>query len=156
MAKKNTEITLANLTANRYKTTLEESWAYERPEVRSLDRIWYEQIPCRGGAFISVHSLDPLIFHLWTPRPKNARIIWKAIKGADGVRADFHFDGEAMIYFPLRSLQEVAELAGARKRRRLSEAHKAKLVEVGKAHQFKQKIYGSNGKENEENLTILA
>jgi len=100
MAKKKDDgINLANLTANRYKIALEESWQHERPEVRTPDRIWYEQIPCLGGAFISVYSLTPLTLKLWTPRPKNAKLIWMVVKGAAGVRADFHFDGEAEIYF---------------------------------------------------------
>ena len=81
-------------------------------------------------------------------------MIWEAIKGAAGVRADFHFDGEAEIYFPLDSLPQVAHLAGARKRRRLSGEHRAKLAEVGKAHQFKPKIYGSKGKKNGADLGV--
>ena len=145
---------LAKLTDNRYKVTLEESYHHERSEVRSPDRIWYEQIPCLGGAFISVYSLDPLIFKLWTPRPNNARIVSKAIKVAAGVWADFHFDGEAEIYFPLDSLPQVAELAGARRRRRLSEEEKAKLIEVGKTHRFKPKNYGANGEENRLDLGV--
>jgi len=127
---------LAKLTANRYKTTLEESWHHERSEVRSPDRIWYEQIPCLGGAFISVYSLEPLILKLWTPRPKNARIVWEAIKGATGVWADFHFEGEAEIFFPLELVFKVADLAGARRRRQLSDEHRAKLVEAGTAYRF--------------------
>jgi len=81
-------INLASLTAHRYKIALEESWHHEDPEVRSRDRIWYEQIPCLGGAFISVYSLTPLTLKLWTPRPKNAKLIWMAVKGPAGVRAD--------------------------------------------------------------------
>jgi len=149
MAKKKDDgINLANLMANRYKTALEESWHHERPEVRTPDRIWYEQIPCLGGAFISVYSLTPLTLRLWIPRPKMARMIWEAVKGSAGVRADFHFDGEAEIYFPLEVLPQVAALAGARRRRRLSEEEKSKLIEVGKTHQFKPKICGANGEEN--------
>lgn len=146
--KKANENTLAHLTANRYKIAVEESWHHERPEVRSPDRIWYEQIPCRGGAFIAVFSLVPLTLQLWTPRPKNARIVWEANKDFAGARADFHFDGEAVIYFPLAVLPQVAELAGARRKRRLAEDHKAKLAEVGKAHRFKSRICGSNEEEN--------
>jgi len=48
----------------------------------------------------------------------------------------------------LDSLPQVAELAGARKRRRLSEEEKAKLIEVGMTHRFQPKNYGANGKEN--------
>ena len=80
--------------------------------------------------------------------------IWEAVKGAAGVKADFHFDGEAEIYFPLDSLPQVAHLAGARRRRRLSDEHRARLVEVGKDHQFKSKICGSNGEENRLDLGV--
>lgn len=102
-----------------------------------------------------MNSLDPLILKLWTSRPKNARIVWEAIKGAAGVRADFHFDGETEIFFPLEVMPRVAELAGARRRRRLSEEHRAKLVELGKGYQFKSKIYGANGEENGTDLGVL-
>jgi hypothetical protein len=120
MAKKRAnEINLGNLTANRYKIALEESWQHERLEVRFPDRIWYEQIPCLGGVFIGLYSLDPLILQLYTPRVKNAKVVWEALKDIPGARADFHFEGEAEIYFPLNSLPQVAALAAARKRRRL-------------------------------------
>jgi hypothetical protein len=73
---------LADLSERRYRIVLEESWYHERPEVRSADRIWYEQIPCRGeDCFIGVYSLEPLNLQLSTSRPKNARAVWEAIKG---------------------------------------------------------------------------
>jgi hypothetical protein len=109
-----------------------------------------------SGAFISVYSLNPLILKLLTPRPKNARIISEAIKGAAGARADFHFDGEAVIYFPLEVLPTVAELAGAKKRRRLSGDHKAKLAKMGLDYRFKPKNDGSKGAENGADLDVLA
>ena len=49
----------------------------------------------------------------------------------------------------------MAKLAGPTRRRRLSEDHKAKLAEVGKAHRFKTKISGSNGGENWNDLGVL-
>jgi hypothetical protein len=50
----------------------------------------------------------------------------------------------------------VAELAGAKKRRRLSEDHKAKLAEVGLGYRFKPKNRGSNEKETGADLDVLA
>jgi hypothetical protein len=47
-----------------------------------------------------------------------------------------------VLYFPLEAVHTVAHLAGARKKRRLSEAHKAKLAELGRAYCFKGKFYG--------------
>jgi hypothetical protein len=138
---------LAELSERRYRILLEESWQHERPEIRVPDRIWYEQIPCQGGAHIGLYSLDPLILHLFTPRVKNARTVWEAIKDMPGTKADFHFDGEAELFFPLEAIHTVADLAGARKKRRLSEAHKAKLAESSKAYRFKGKFDGSNAPE---------
>jgi hypothetical protein len=134
---------LAALTGNRYRITLEESWHFERPEIRTPDRIWYEQIPCKDGAFIGVYSLEPLVLHLFTARVKNAGLIWKAIQGIAGTWADFHFDGEAELFFPLEAVHTVAALARARKKRRLSEAQKAKLLQVGQAYRFKGKFDGA-------------
>ncbi len=135
---------LANLTANRYKIFLDESWQYERSEVRSRGRIWFETIRCKDDAFISLYSLNPLIFQLWTPRPINPKVVWEVIKDIPGVRADFHFDRGAVIYFPIEVLPTVAELAGAKRKRRLSAEHKAKLAEAGRSYRFKTKISGSN------------
>ena len=145
-------MSLSKLANNRYRIALDESWKAEAADQRG-DKVWYEQIPCQGeDCFIGVYSLEPFILQLSTSRPKNARTIWEAIKGA---KADFNFDGEAVIYFPPEVLPQVAELAGARKRRRLSEEHKAKLAEVGKTHQFKGKSYGSNGPEKAVVLNAL-
>ncbi len=136
------ELRLATLAGGRYRISLEETWGSELPEVRNPNRIWYEQIVCRGGAFISVYSLNPLILQLWTARPKNARIIWEAIKDIAGARADFHFDAEAAIYFPVEAVHIVGELARARKKRRLSIEAKARLIERGKAHRFLPQKHG--------------
>jgi len=59
-----------------------------------------------------------------------------------GVRPDFHFDGEAVIYFPLEAVHIVAEIAGARKKRRLSPEAKARLIDQGKAHRFLPQTHG--------------
>lgn len=135
---------LVDLSERRYRIVLEESWQHERPEIRNPDRIWYEQIPCQGeDCFIGVYSLEPLILQLSTSRPKNARAVWEAVKGTPDAKADFHFDGEAIIYFSPELVHIVAEIAGARKKRRLSEAHKAKLAEANQAYRFKPKFPAS-------------
>jgi len=91
-------------------------------------KIWYEQIPCQGGAFIGLYSLNPLILKLHTPRVQNAKKIWEAIKGNPGARADFRFDGEADIYFPVGAVHQVAKVAGARRKRRLAESLRGKFA----------------------------
>jgi hypothetical protein len=150
-------VTLSELTNGRYKITLEESWYHERSEVREPDKRWYERIPCKGGAFISFYcEPEPdcllgkagcplrlpdcrghceLILQLWTPRPKNALLIWQRIKIEDSCHCE-PLDGEACIYFPAKLVNVMAELAGARRKRRLSSEARARLAEVGKATRF--------------------
>jgi len=69
------------------------------------------------------------------------------MKVAAGARADFHFDGEAVIYFPLEVLPTVAELAGAKKKRRLSEAHKASWQKRVETTYLNRKMTGLKGRE---------
>jgi hypothetical protein len=125
---------LSLLAHGRYKLILEESWYHEVPEVRGPDKHWYLQIPCKGGAFIGLYAEAPeTILHLYTPRVKNARIIWEQLKNQPGCRADFHMDGEAELYFPPELLHQVAEMAGARIKRRLSPEARLKVAERGRA-----------------------
>ncbi|MEJ5330616.1 MAG: hypothetical protein WHT07_10740 [Desulfobaccales bacterium] len=153
---------LSELTGERYRLEFDESWEYERPEVRLADRVWYEHILCKMNAFISLYCLGehpcslaawcPLrradcrdhggpILQLWTPRPKNARRIWEVIKDEASCHLD-PLEGEAVLYFPARLLPVVAELAGARKRRQLSPEQRSKLVEVGRATRFSAPVRG--------------
>ena len=134
---------LTTLAAGKWRVSLEESWYHERPEVRNPDRHWYEIIPCRGGGFIGLYAEAPeVLLQLYTPKAKNARLIWEAIKENNGVWADFHLDGEAVIYFPAELLHKVAALSLARKKRRLSPEDRARLVESGKAFRFSSQDYG--------------
>ncbi len=149
-------LSLIALAAGKWRLSLEESWYHERPEVRNPDRRWYEIIPCHGGAFIGLYAETlKVVLQLYTPKVKNARLIWEVIKNKPGVWADFHLDGEVVIFFPAELLDKVAEMAKAKRRRRLSEEHKAKPAEGVKAHRFKSKNHGSNDEENGANLEVL-
>jgi len=131
-------VVISKLT-KRFRIVLEESWYHEKSEVRKPDRRWYEIIPLKGfvkgppqeGPFIGIYSEAPPTLQLYTNRVKQARIIWKEIKKTPGCRADFHLDGEAVLYFTPELLEQVAEMAGARKRRQLSEEQRTKLIEAG-------------------------
>jgi len=147
-------VTLSEMTNGRYKITLDESWHHERPEVRNSHRVGFEQIPCRGKGHIRLfcepHLPCPLwkagcpwrlpdcrdhgdlILKLWTPRTRNARMIWEKIKGEGSSYFD-PMEGEVDIFFPAKQVHLVAEMAGARRRRRLSPEARAKLVERGTA-----------------------
>jgi hypothetical protein len=125
----------------RFRVGLEESWYHEKAEVRIPDRRWFEIIPCKGfkkgpgeeGSFIGLISEYPPTLQLYSDRLITARKIWQAIKDHSGTRADFALDGEAVLFFPPALLEMVAEMAGARKKRQLSEEHRSKLIEAGKS-----------------------
>ncbi len=144
------QIYLSKLT-KRFRVLLEESFTHERPEVRTPDRRWYEIIPCQGfkkgpgqeGSFVGLFSEDPPILQLYSDRPITAKKIWQALKKYPGCRADFHMDGEVVLYFPAETkpLEMVAEMAGGRKKRILTEEQRARLIEVGKAGRDALKIW---------------
>jgi hypothetical protein len=131
------QIHLSKLTS-RFRVALEESWQGELAS--NADRRWLEIIPCGGfkkgpgqeGSFIGLYSEDPPTLQLYSDRPMTAKKIWQAIKDRPGTWADFALDGEAVLFFPPALLEKVAEMAGARKKRQLSEEHRRKLIEAGK------------------------
>jgi hypothetical protein len=125
----------------RYRILMEESWQYETAENKKGYEGYYEIIPCQGfkkppeqeGPYISLSCEDPPSLQLYTNRPINAKNIWKEIKKTSGCRADFALDGEAILFFPPEVLALVAEMAGARKRRVLTEEQRDNLIEAGKS-----------------------
>ncbi len=122
----------------RFRVALEESWQGELAS--NPDRRWLEIIPCKGfkkgpgqeGSFIGLFSEDPPTLQLYSDRPITAKKIWQAIKNHPGTRADFALDGEAVLFFPPALLEKVAAMAGARKKRILTEEQRAELIEAGK------------------------
>jgi hypothetical protein len=137
---------LAELTSGRYKISKEESWHHEQSEVRTADWMWYEQLHCPNDlSFIGLHSLDPTTYQFSTNRPMTAEKIWAVIKDKPGVRADFHFASEAILYFPPELVVLVAEMAGARKKRqgrKMNAEDIEKLVQAGEAFRFQPKYTG--------------
>jgi hypothetical protein len=127
---------LPALIGNRYRLTLEESWFHEMAPDKEANRLYYEQVICLGGAFFGIFTIDPLLFTLWTPRPRNAANIWEAIKHFPGATAQF-LDGEVVLKFPKEAVHIVAEIAGARKKRQYTEAQKTASIERVKDYQFK-------------------
>jgi len=70
---------LAKIIGTRYRFDLDEAWFHELADEREANRLWYERIPCAQDSYIGVHSVNPLIFKLYSTRPKNARKIHDAI-----------------------------------------------------------------------------
>jgi len=134
---------LAKLIGTRYRFDLDEAWFHELVEEREPNRLWYERIPCQKESFIGIHSIKPLVFNLYSTRPKNAKTIHEAIKDKPGfIKADFGFDGEATIFFTKEALPTVAEMAGARKKRQLSPEQKEELANRGAATRLKSVKHG--------------
>jgi hypothetical protein len=130
-----TEINLSALSNGRYQITYDESWYHDPPEVRNPDQHWYERIPVRNGGHIYLFSENPPILGLYTTQVKSARAIARKFPELEVE----WLDGEAVIYFPPELLDQIAEMAGARKKRqgrKLSPEEISRLVEAGKAHQF--------------------
>jgi hypothetical protein len=134
---------LAKIIGTRYRFDLDEAWFHELAEEREPNRLWFERIPCQKESFISVQSVKPLVFKLYSTRPQNAKKIHEALKGSAGfIKADFAFNAEAEIYFTKEALPTVAELAGARKKRQLTLEQKAELLKRGSANRFKSQTHG--------------
>jgi len=129
------KVYLSKLT-QKFRIILEETFFHESPENRGSDhRRFFEIIPAKGfkagpgqsGSFIGLYCEDPPILQLYSSRAQNAKTIWEEIKKYPGVWADFHIDGEALIFFGPEFLETVGRMAGARRRRTLSEAQKERL-----------------------------
>jgi hypothetical protein len=126
---------LAKIIGTRYRFDLDPAYFHELAEEREPNRLWYERIPCAQEAVIVVQDIKPLVFKLWTPRVKNAKSIYQAIKNHPGFNeADFGFDGEATLTFTKEALPTVAEMARARKKRMLSPEQKERLSRQGIAN----------------------
>jgi hypothetical protein len=120
---------LSDLTT-RFRIILEEG------SERGSDNLNFCQlIPCAGfrsgpgqsGPFIALHSEDPPILMLYSDRIINGKSIWNAIKKHPETSADFHLDGEMVLFFPPSCLEVVGQMAGARKKRTLTEEQKERL-----------------------------
>jgi len=87
------DMNLAKLTNGRYRIAFDESWHYERPEVKQADRRWYEQIPLKCGGFICLYREKPtILFKLYTPNQrKTVSAIHERFKDTPGVTLDAAF-----------------------------------------------------------------
>jgi hypothetical protein len=152
-------IFLSRLT-KRFRVALEESWQGELAS--NPDRRWLEIIPCKGfkkgpgqeGSFIGLYSEDPPTLQLYSDRPITAKKIWQAIRDHPGTRADFALDGEAVLFFPPTLLEKVAGMAGARKKRILTEEQRAKLIAAGKRTLYAPKKISEPGAESKAGTEI--
>ena len=93
------------------------------------DRVWLRLIPCKLG-MIFPWSDTELAAHLVGVRKSHQveRLPFVTVAQGGG--------GEIIVLFAPDNFEEMATFMGARRRRRLSEEHRAKLLRAGAAHQF--------------------
>jgi hypothetical protein len=108
----------------QYRVTLDPSAEQDPGEA---ERPWHYRIPCRSG-FISVHGPETLA--AWTDsRPMIARLV-----AIPGVRVHQRGDHEVRVLFGPETLDAVADLLRARKRRQVSDAERQRLRSLSEQH----------------------
>jgi hypothetical protein len=115
-------IDLNTLAAGRFRLALDEAASIEPGGKKDP---WYQIIPCRYGQ-IYPYSDILLAIHV---RGNGAKRRLAEIPGITiNNRSD---DGEAIFLFAPELFNHVAEIVQPKRKRRLSEAHRQKLAEVG-------------------------
>ncbi len=128
---------------------MDEAWFYERPEVKRGNRHWYEMIPCANGGVIYLYSENEKLLVLATTKITGKKVL-QEVKSAK-IRLEAWYEME--IIFPVEALHQVAEIARAKRRKRLSFEQRAKLIEAGRATQFSGKNHGAEAQKSPQILT---
>ncbi len=115
-------LNLKELYTGRYRFVLDESALHEKGGRRNP---WYFQIPCMYG-HIYPHSDKLLGFCC-----ESGRIIAKLRNDHPELPIPQDGDGAAIFLFTLDQFDVVAEYAKPRKKRRISEAQKTRLRQIG-------------------------
>lgn len=114
-------IDLKTLAAGRFKLASDEA-ALTEPGGKKDP--WYQVIPCRHGQ-IYPYSDSLLAIH------SKGSGIRRRLQAIDGLTIrNWSDDGEAIFLFPPALMDRVAEIVKPRRRKRLSEGHKARLIEA--------------------------
>lgn len=104
------------------------------PEERNsfTDKAWYYKILCKYGEIEIADESDGLMFYCTSAN------VARRMERDIGDRIDQYepADGEAIIYFREQHLKEIMKYAKPRRRRKLSEEHKQKLISAGAKYQF--------------------
>jgi len=121
---------LKDLFGEHYKLQYEESYYAERPEFRKQEAPWLTQIPCQHG-HIGVWGDDWLV-----ASTNRAGSIAKRLSDLPFTTVAQDGDDGANVLFTLDHFDEVAEIMKPRRRRRLSEEHKARLAASNAKYRF--------------------
>jgi hypothetical protein len=107
-----------------YRLALDESAELDRDQE---SRAWYRRIPAKYG-FIAPHSsTEPSAFC-------SARRLFARLEAIPGVRPHQVGDKEASFIFPPDQLDAVAEVLKAKRKRRVSDAERARLASLSQRH----------------------
>lgn len=123
-------VNLKELFGDRFKLDVDESYYAERSEFRREEEPWLTHIICLHGT-IGVWGDNLLVASTSSTGPVAKRLkalpfIQVAQDASDGVN----------VVFPVQHFEEVAEIMRLRKRRRISEEQRARLVEAGARYRF--------------------
>ena len=131
-------LSLETLGEGKYQIEWDEAWDHEKLKFKKGNWHWYEMIPCRSGGFIFLYDDKEKLLVISIGKTIGNKIL-KKVEGAKRKSVD----SKGMdIIFPAEALHQVAEIASARRRRRLKPENKANLIEAGKAYRFKGKNHG--------------
>ena len=145
---KPTCLNLKELFGDRYKLEYEESYYAERPEFRRQEEPWLTQIPCQHG-HIGVWGDDWLVASTnhagrVATRLRELPFTELAMDGADG----------ANVLFTVDHFDEVAQILKPRRRRRLSEEHKARLAASNAKYRFRPASEHASADQFCENVSL--
>lgn len=116
--------------ADRFKLGRDETAAI--PGQSQSDRAWLRLIPCKFGKIFpwsETHLAAYVIGHKKAREFERLPFVTVAQGGGPGC-------GEVIVRFAPEHLEEMARVIGAKRRKRLSAAHRAKLVTAGTTHRF--------------------
>lgn len=134
-------LSLKELTGNRYDITFDPAWLLEQSKFKQGAQHWYERITCKNGGSIYLYSEAKKLFIIATKKPTGNKILQEINEAK--LRLETH--DELEILFPIEVIHQVAQLAGAKRKRgrkQLPAEERQKLVEAGKAFRFSGKITG--------------
>lgn len=116
-----------------YRVRFEESYYAERSEFRSEDVPWLMIIPChKGWGHICVRAEDRIA---WCSdrRVSKSASYFRELMAIPGAKIEQDGEDGINISFPVEHLDRIAEIVKAKRRKKFSEEHKAKLAERGRA-----------------------
>ncbi len=108
--------------AGRFRFVWDESYFAERPDRRAVEAPWLTRIPCRDG-FIAPHGGRRLMAYATTRR--------RVLAALGCVTPHQLGTGEITVTFDVADIDAVAEVLGARRPRRISDAVRARLRRQG-------------------------